>query len=226
MNLAFYMGMAAVFNPCGIALLPASFAWIGGTVGGTSTVLARVGRGIQAGLLMALGFTVVIALLALVMHGVGAALSPILHAVMLILSSVLIFGGAAVAFGLFHFPIDRWTRVHRITAATHTGWTLIVAGIVYGVAALSCTLPLFLAALAPAIAGGWAAVARVVTSFGGGTALVLVGGGLVTLFARDGLLRAIRAVGPWLNPALGIIIVGAGAYLGYYWLFGPGHFLA
>lgn len=226
MNLAFYMGIAAVFNPCGIALLPASFAWIGGTVGGTSTVLARVGRGIQAGIFMAIGFTLVMALLALVMHGLGAALSPILHAVMLGLSALLIAGGATVALGLFHFPIDRWTRVDRIAAASHTGWTLIVAGIVYGVAALSCTLPLFLAALAPALAGGWATVLRIVTSFGLGTAVVLVGVGLITLFARDGLLRVIRAVGPWLNPALGLIIVAAGTYLGYYWLIGPGHFLA
>lgn len=226
MNLAFYMGMAAVFNPCGIALLPASLAWIGGTVGGTPTVIARIGRGIQSGLLMALGFTLVMALLALVMHGVGAALSSFLPAVMLVLSGVLILGGTTVAFGLFHFPIDRWTGLGRIPATPRAGWTLIVAGIVYGVAALSCTLPLFLAALAPALAGGWAIVLRVVTSFGLGTAVVLMGVGLVTLFARDGLLHAIRTVGPWLNPVLGVIIVGAGAYLGYYWLFGPGHFLA
>ncbi len=226
MNLAFYMGMAAVFNPCGIALLPASFAWIGGTVGGTSTVLTRIARGLQSGLLMAVGFTLVMALLALVMHGLGAALAPILHAVMVVLSGVLILGGAAVAVGFFHFPIDRWTGIGRVTATTHTGWTLLVAGIVYGVAALSCTLPLFLAALAPALTGGWATVVGIVTTFGLGTAVVLMGVGLVTLFARDGLLRAIRTVGPWLNPALGLIIIGAGAYLGYYWLWGPGHFLA
>ncbi|SMC05353.1 Cytochrome c biogenesis protein CcdA [Sulfobacillus thermosulfidooxidans DSM 9293] len=226
MNLAFYMGIAAVFNPCGIALLPASFAWIGGTVGGTATVPTRVGRGIQSGILMAVGFTAVVAGLAVVVHGIGSALSPILHTVMLALSGLLIVGGSAVALGLFHFPVDRWTGMGRITPAGRSIWTLVVAGIVYGVAALSCTLPLFLAALAPAVAGGWPTVVQIVGSFGLGTAVVLVGVGLVTLFARDGLLRAIRAVGPWLNPALGLIIVGAGAYLGYYWLWGPGHFLA
>lgn len=225
MNLAFYMGLAAVFNPCGIALLPASLAWIGGTVGGTPTVLARVLRGIQSGLLMAMGFTLVMAVLAMVMHAVGAALSAALHAVMLVLSGVLIVGGLAVALGVFHFPIDRWTGIDRIPATTRTGWSLLVAGIVYGVAALSCTLPLFLAALAPAVAGGWITVVQVVTPFGLGTAVVLVGVGLVTLFARDGLLRTLRAFGPWLNPTLGVIIVGAGGYLGFYWLFGPGHFL-
>jgi cytochrome c biogenesis protein CcdA len=174
---------------------------------------------------MAFGFTLVMALLALMMHGLGAVLSPILHAVMLGLSALLVVGGATVAVGVFHFPIDRWSRVNRITTTRHTGWTLVVAGIVYGVAALSCTLPLLAAALAPALAGGWAVVFRLVISFGFGTAVVLVGVGLVTLIARDGLLRIIRAVEPWLNPALGIIVVGAGVYLGYYWLIGPGRFL-
>ncbi len=82
-----------------------------------------------------------------------------------------------------------------MTSTTHTGWTLLVAGMVYGVAALSCTLPLFLAALAPALTGGWTTVFEVVTTFGLGTAVVLMGVGLVTLFARDGLLRAIRMGG-------------------------------
>lgn len=226
MNLAFYMGVAAVFNPCGIALLPASLAWIGGTVAGTPTWLARAARGIQSGLLLAIGFTLVMAGLAMGMHALGAAVAPVLHAVMLVLSGGLVLGGAAVAFGLFHFPVDRWTGVGRLPLTRPTPWTLLVAGIVYGVAALSCTLPLFLAAVAPALAGGWATVLRLVTSFGLGTAVVMVSVGVGTLFARDGLLRAIRTVGPWLNPALGVIIVGAGTYLGYYWVFGPGHFLA
>lgn len=226
MNLAFYMGIAAVFNPCGIAMLPASLAWIGGTVGGTPTVRARVARGIQSGLLMAVGFTVVMAVMALITHSLGAALSSVLHTVMLVLSGVLILGGITVAGGLFHFPIDRWAGIGRIPLSSRTGWTLFVAGMVYGVAALSCTLPVFLAALAPTLAGGWAAVVRVVSSFGLGTAVVLVGFGLVTIFARDGLLRAIGKVGPWLNLALGVIIVGAGGYLAYYWVWGPGHFLA
>ncbi|NMP21556.1 hypothetical protein [Sulfobacillus harzensis] len=182
--------------------------------------------GVQSGLLMAVGFTAVMAALAVVMHGIGQVLSPILHTVMLTLSGVLIVGGGAVALGLFHFPIDRWTGMGRVAPRGRSGWTLVIAGIVYGVAALSCTLPLFLAALAPAVAGGWGIVIDIVSSFGLGTAVVLVGVGLVTLFARDGLLRAIRAIGPWLNQALGIIIVGAGGYLGYYWLWGPGHFWA
>ncbi len=226
MNLAFYMGMAAVFNPCGIALLPASFAWIGGTIGGTSSMSGRIGRGIQSGILMAVGFTLVITALALLMHGLGQTLAPLLHVVMIILSGVLILGGLTVALGLFHFPIDRWTRIGQLTTTSHTAWTLVVAGIVYGVAALSCTLPLFLAALAPALTGGWVTVGRTVGSFGLGTAVVMMGVGLVTLFARDGLLRTIRTIGPWLNPVLGIIIIGAGGYLLWYWVGGPGHFLA
>ena len=225
-NLAFYMGMAAVFNPCGNALLPASLAWIGGTVGGTATVLHRIVRGALSGGLMAAGFTLVVAVLAVVLHGLGAALAPILRMVMLALSGGLIVGGVAVALGLFHFPINRWASLERLNVVTGSIWPLIIAGVMYGIAALSCTLPLFLAALIPVLGGGWTSVVRLIASFGGGTAVILVGFGLATLFVRDGLLRAIRTVGPSLNPALGLVIVGGGGYLLWYWVSGPGHFLA
>ena len=175
---------------------------------------------------MAAGFTLVVAVLAVVLHGLGAALAPILRMVMLALSGGLIVGGVAVALGLFHLPINRWASLERLNVVTGSIWPLIIAGVMYGIAALSCTLPLFLAALIPALGGGWTSVVRLIASFGGGTAVILVGFGLATLFVRDGLLRAIRTVGPWLNPALGLVIVGAGGYLLWYWVSGPGHFLA
>ncbi|MCY0899615.1 MAG: hypothetical protein OWU33_11900 [Firmicutes bacterium] len=226
MNLAFYMGMAAVFSPCGIALLPASLAWVGGVVGGTDTVWARIGRGAQAGVLMGLGFTVVVAVLALVLHVLGSTLSSVLRVVMLVLGGFLVVGGGAVMVGMFHLPIDRWTGLTRVKPSRWISVTVIVTGMVYGVAALSCTLPLFLAALAPALLGGWLRVGQVVGSFGLGTVFVMVAIAWATLFARDAVVRGVQAIGPWLNPVLGVIIIGAGGYLLYYWIWGPGHFVA
>jgi cytochrome c biogenesis protein CcdA len=226
MNLAFYMGMAAVFSPCGIALLPASFAWVGGVIGGTDTVWTRVGRGVQAGVLMGLGFTVVVAVLALVLHMLGSTLSSVMRLVMIVLGGFLVLGGGAVAVGMFHVPLDRWTGLARVKPSRWIGVTVIVTGMVYGVAALSCTLPLFVAALAPALLGGWLQVGQLVGGFGLGTVLVMVAIAWATLFARDAVVRGVRTIGPWLNPALGVIIIGAGGYLLYYWIWGPGHFLA
>lgn len=223
---ALAMGAASVFNPCGIALLPASLAWVGGTTTGTGRAWRRAASGLQAGLLMAVGFTLVVAVLGLVVHLVGVLLTPVLHVTMIVFGGGLVLGGGAVALGLFHLPIDRWTGIERVSGTPGQPWTLLVGGVVYGVAALSCTLPLFVAALVPAMAGGFGDFAALVALFGLGTALVLVLASEATLFFRDGVWRAVRRVAPWLNIGLGAVIVAAGLYLVYYWTLGPGHFLA
>lgn len=225
MSLAFLMGMAAVFNPCGIALLPASLAWVGGSVVTAPHPMIRLGQGLSAGLLMAVGFTAVVAMLALLVHALGVVLTPVLYPVMVVLGGGLILGGVLVALGLFHFPLDRWVRLERMPRGRQ-GWTLVVAGVVYGVAALSCTLPLFIAAFVPALTAGSGTFVGLLAAFGAGTAVILVGVSEVVLFARDATLRAIRRMGPWLNPLLGLVVAGAGGYLLYYWVWGAGHFLA
>jgi cytochrome c-type biogenesis protein len=225
-SIAFVMGMAAVFNPCGIALLPASLAWVGGTVvTGPAHPVVRWGHGLTAGMLMALGFTAVVAVLGLLVHGVGMAVAPVLRPAMVTLGGLLIVAGLAVALGLFHFPIDRWLRLQRVPQGPW-GWTFVVAGVIYGFAALSCTLPLFVAALLPALTAGGTAFLTVVATFGAGAAVVLVGVSEVTLLARDTTTRVIRGIGPWLNPILGLLVVGAGGYLLFYWIWGAGRFVA
>ncbi len=224
-SLAFLMGVAAVFNPCGIALLPATMAWVGGTVLVTPRWVVRSGQGAGTGLLMAVGFTAVVAVVALLIRALGLFVGPVLRPVMLGMAGALILGGGLVGIGLFHFPIDRWVRWDPRPRG-HRGWTLLVAGVIYGTAALSCTLPLFLAAFIPALSAGTLTFVQLVAAFGLGAALVLVGVSELTLFARDTTIHLIQRVGPWLNPVLGLMVAAAGSYLLYYWLLGPGRFLA
>jgi len=225
LSLAFFMGIAGVFNPCGIALLPASLAWIGGTAHTTSHPWRRLGVGGAAGLAMAVGFTVVVAILGVAVHVAGAVLTPIFHPAMIVLGGALVLGGVLVALGLFHFPLDRWLPLERIPRG-RMGWSWVVAGMVYGIAALSCTLPLFVAAFVPALTAGTGAFLRLLLAFGAGIAVVMVSASEVLLLARDSALRAIRGIGPWLNPLLGLLVAGAGVYLLYYWIWGAGRYLA
>ncbi|MHB1611630.1 MAG: cytochrome c biogenesis CcdA family protein [Sulfobacillus sp.] len=225
-SLAFFMGMAAVFNPCGIALLPASLAWVSGTIVTVPHPVIRLGQGLLAGFLMSLGFTAVVAMLGLVVHGLGVVLTPVLYPVMVGLGVALVVSGALVALGLFHFPLDRWIRLDRVPRRRRSEWTFVVAGAVYGVAALSCTLPLFVAAFVPALTVGNGTFIRLLAGFGTGTAVIFVGVSELTLFARDATLRAIRGIGSWLNPLLGLVVAGSGGYLVFYWVWGAGRFLA
>jgi cytochrome c-type biogenesis protein len=220
------MGLAAVFNPCGIAMLPATLAWLVGTVAVPDRPLGMAARGVQAGLGMTVGFTAVVAVLALVVHSLGTILTPLLRPAMLALGALLLVGGALVALGLFHLPIDQWTRVDRWAGPGRPlRGGLVVAGVAYGLAALSCTLPLFVAALVPAMSAGWPTAVLTVAAFGAGSGAVFVGVSEVTLFARQAVFHGVHRIVSWVNPALGAVVAAAGGYLLYYWLWGPGHWI-
>ncbi|CAB1128949.1 Cytochrome c biogenesis protein CcdA [Candidatus Hydrogenisulfobacillus filiaventi] len=223
----FLMGVAAVFNPCGIALLPATLAWMGGTVPAGPGMLHPAGRGAAVGLAMAAGFTGVVALLGLVVHLAGVVLAPVLRPLLVGLGLAVLAGGMLVAGGRLHLPVSRWTGADRLPSGQAGSlWAAFLAGVVYATAALGCTLPLFVAVLLPALTAGWTAFLALVGSFGAGAALVLTAAGVAVLFAREALAGAVARLGPRLNLWLGLIIGAAGAYLTYYWLWGPGRLLA
>lgn len=224
LSLAFFMGIAAVFSPCGVAMLPVTLTWVGGTVKTAPHFTKRLWNGLIAALFMAVGFTLVVALLALVVHALGILLTPIIYPVMVVFSSILILSGILVISGRFHFPLDRWVSLDRFPRKMNQ-WTFFVAGVVYGITALSCTLPIFLAAFIPALTGSSGAFLELLAAFGSGIAVIFIILSEVILLFRDAALRFFRQVGPWLNPTLGIVVTGSGMYLMYYWVLGAGRFL-
>lgn len=217
--------MASVLTPCGVAMLPATLAWLAGTASPTPTWVSRAGKGALAGLAMAVGFTFVVLLLALLVHAAGAVFSGYLRILMIALGAVLAVGGTLVALGLFHFPMARLLHVERVTMDVRRPaglGTMVLAGILYGVAAMSCTLPLFIAVVFPTFTGGIGRTLATVGVFGLGAAVLLVTASEGTLFAREIVVRFLRRAVPFMNPALGLVIAGAGLYLIYYWTLGAG----
>ena len=219
------IGMASVLNPCGVAMLPATLAWLAGTASPTSTWGRKAGKGALAGTAMAAGFTLVVLILALLVHAVGAAFAGSLRILMIVLGSSLAVGGALVAFGLFHFPMARLLGTEQVSLAGRRAGsvgTMVLAGVLYGVAAMSCTLPLFIAVVFPTFTGSIGKTIVTVGAFGVGATLLLVAASEGTLFARDAVVRLLRHTTRFMNPVLGVIITGAGVYLVYYWALGPG----
>lgn len=223
------MGVAAVFNPCGVALLPASLAWVAGTVtpsaatrGGISQTLQAAGAGVA----MATGFMTVVALLAVGFHAVGSVIHSALRPLMLGLGAALSLAGASVAVGRWHLPLERWTAVPARRGGLPGSWLgWVGAGCVYAVGSLSCTLPLFVAAVAPLLAGSWQTVVTALATMGAGTAAVLVALSLGAVWARGGLDRLLSRLQARLSVGLGAIVSAAGLYLIYYWGWGPGRWL-
>lgn len=95
---------------------------------------------------------------------------------------------------------------------------LVGFGASYGVASLSCTLPIFLSLIAGAVASGtFAQSLTVFVAYGAGMSLVVVALTLGLAVGRDRVLRKIRPLASRLSTISGWILILAGAFIVWYW---------
>jgi cytochrome c biogenesis protein CcdA len=90
-------------------------------------------------------------------------------------------------------------------------------GVGYGVASLSCTLPVFLAVTGTAVTGGMIAsvFSFVAYAFGMGTIFTALAVGVA--LSRGGLAAVLGRLRPYMNRAAGAILFLAGAYVATFW---------
>lgn len=227
MVLAFGAGAASAFSPCGIAMLPATIALLLGRQAGSARIGERAWRGGVAGILLALGFSLVVAVAAVLFSLVAHALFRVLPFLMVALAVALVAMGVLMYLDRLAIGLSTGAIASRVDAlgGGFVG-TLVATGAAYGLAALSCTLPIFIALLAEVAGAGLAGTVGVVVVFALGVSLVLVSVSVGTALWRGAMERAIRAVLPYIGKASGVIVVAAGVWIAYYWVLGPGHWLA
>jgi cytochrome c-type biogenesis protein len=91
-------------------------------------------------------------------------------------------------------------------------------GLAYGVASLSCTLPVFLVVVGGGIsASGFLAGTGQFLGYGLGMASVLVALTLALALFKQGLVASIRKAVPYVQLASAVLLVLAGAYMIFYW---------
>ncbi len=216
-------GMVAAFNPCGFALLPSYLGLYLGTgdgpeenrlgrrslraltVGGTVTVSFVLLFGI-AGVLLSLATTTIARYLPWTGLAVGV--------VMVIAASRLLSGGTIYAsFG------DRLADRMGATARKRGLRGYFAYGLGYGLASLSCTLPIFLAVVGSALATRGllaAGLQFVLYALGMGLVISLLTLG-VALF-KHAAVRSVRWLMPFVQPLSALLLLAAGTYIVYYWL--------
>ena len=96
-------------------------------------------------------------------------------------------------------------------------WSMFLFGVSYAVSSLSCTIPLFLVAVARTFTrSSFAAGMAAFLAYTLGMALVLMALTLAIALARQGLVRTLRSALPYVNRAAGVLLMIAGAYMAYY----------
>ena len=223
---AFLAGQAAAFNPCGAAMFPAYVGYQLGTAETTRSPVRSAISGVTLGLSATAGFIVVFAAVGLVLAAGGKVIGQFLPFVGLGVG-VLIAGT-----GVWLLVSGRKIAImsaSRVNLGQGTGLkNVFLFGVAYAIASLSCALPLFLVAVG-IVAGQTLSAGSIAETvigsvvYGLGMGVIMVGATLGIVFFKELVSRWIRAVMLYVEPVGKLAMVGAGAYLIYYWTLGKGN---
>jgi cytochrome c-type biogenesis protein len=220
---AFAAGMVASVNPCGVMMLTSYAFYQMRGEGAGSTVARRVLWGLVVSVVVTLGFVLIFA----VVGGVAAAGGQWLIAV---------FPYAGLVIGIGMIGLGVWLLATRKTLGILAAKGVTVSpkrslgnaflfGVTYAVASLSCTLPIFLVVVGSALAseGAFASFGQFIGyALGMGVVIFVVTIG-AALFKRA-MARWLRALTPYIHRLSAMFLIGAGAYLIYYWVVQGGLF--
>lgn len=206
---AFAAGMVSTVNPCGFAMLPAYLGLFLGEKGPSRRSALAVGASVSAGF-------VAVFLLA------GLLVASGLRAIILWIPWL----AAVVGVGLVVVGIAELRGVHvfaRLPGVKRSPKGdsfrgLVGFGASYGVASLSCTLPIFLSLTAGAVASrSLFESVSVFLAYGAGMSLVVISLTIMQAVGRETVLRRIRPIAAHLGTISGWTLIVAGVFIVWYW---------
>ena len=223
LGFAFGAGVAAAFNPCGFAMLPAYMGlYLGvGSNEEKASFLSQLGRALLVGVSVTAGFVLLFAVAGSII-GLGArsVVGSILPWLGLGIGILLVLAGAWLLRGGELYTAlaqQAATRLGNPGSSNIRGYFLF--GLSYGVASLSCTLPIFLAVI-----GSSFAASDIVTSFSQfvlyalGMGVVILALTLSMALFKGAMLGGMRRVMPYVHPIGTWLMIIAGTYIVFYWL--------
>jgi cytochrome c biogenesis protein CcdA len=217
MTLALGTGMAAAFNPCGVGLLPSYVGFLLGSEAPRSWPEA-VPQGLRIGGAMTAGLLTVFGTVAATFSLVAPWLGPHLHVVGILIGALLALWGTFMLVWPDGFTLS--PRIPYPAGNSRRGvFGAYLYGVVFALASLGCTFPLFLSLLlqAPSAGSGPGAV-RVVLAYGVGMGLVVTTLAVLARLARATAQRIVRRAGPLLARSMGAFVLASGLLVLGYWL--------
>lgn len=211
-------GVLAAFNPCAFAMLPSFLAYFLGaddTSFAQQSWLRRAWVGTQVGLLVVVGFVLIFLAAGLLFASIGAQLVQIVPWLAVgIGGALIVFGGLTLLGRAPHIAIANPLAERK---AERSASSVFLYGISYGIASLSCTLPIFLMVVGGSLtAGNLVRGLLPFLGYSGGMALVVVGLTLSAALLKGALEQHMRRVLPYVNRLSGLLLVAAGAYIVYF----------
>ena len=222
LGFAFGAGLAAAFNPCGFAMLPAYMGlYLGVGDEDNPSFIAHIGKALLIGGSVTVGFILLFAAAGAVI-GLGArsVVGSVLPwiglgvGILLTIAGAWLLGGGMLYTALAQQMAEKFGNPGQ---ANIRGY--FIFGLAYGLASLSCTLPIFLAVVGSSFAAAsiWTAFAQfILYAVGMGTVIITLTLGMA-LF-KGAMVGGMRKVMPYMQSVGTWLMLIAGTYIVFYWL--------
>jgi cytochrome c-type biogenesis protein len=221
LGFAFGAGMVSAANPCGFAMLPAFLAlFLSGPSEERASPLARLRRALLVSAAVTAGFVLLFGVVGLTIAAGARALAGTFPWLGLATGALLIVAGAWLAVGgTLYTNVGERLSTPLVGAARNGTSGYFTFGLAYGLASLSCTLPIFLAVL-----GSTLTVAALpdtllqlgLYALGMGSVIALLT--LAIALFQSALVDRVRRVVRYIAPVSAGLLLLAGSYIVYYWL--------
>src|SRR5262249_43315675 len=129
---------------------------------------------------------------------------------------LLVIGGIAVLSGR-RVGLNSFSRVRPTAGVGYR--SVVLFGLGYGVASLSCALPVFLVVAGRAGTGSVLAAPLTFAAYALGMGTILTALAVAAALSRDRVANSIRRLLPHFTRLSGALLIAAGAYVTYYWAF-------
>ncbi len=215
---AFTAGAVATVNPCGFAMLPAYVSYHLGADDprfGEASFLTRSARGLALGIVATLGFVALFGAVGAVFSlGGRAIVAAVPWAALLIGVALVLVGLAMLAGRSLSVP-----TLGRVGIPRTLGWRgVFLFGLGYGVASLSCTLPIFLVVVGSSlVTAGVGDALAMFLAYALGMGAVLTALTIGAAAFKGAVARSLRRVVPYVERASAALLVAAGLYIVSYW---------
>jgi len=215
---AFAAGLVAALNPCGFALLPAYLALV--VLGDRRDGSAGPGRGVAvaralgATAAMTIGFLGVFGAFGLLVAPVATSIQRYLPVVTVVIGTALVGLGCWLLVGR---QLEMLLPRPRGGAPTGQLRSMLLYGIAYALASLSCTIAPFLAVTAGTFnAGNPLAGLAGYFAYALGMGLLVGVLALAVALAQEAVVGWLRRALPHVSRISGALLVAAGGYIAYY----------
>jgi cytochrome c biogenesis protein CcdA len=206
--------MLATFNPCGFAMLPAYLSFFVGAEGSSGGAPGGAAQALRVGAAVTAGFVAVFGAAGVAVTGMSLSVQRYAPWATLVIGLALVPLGLAVAAG--RSPKVSLPRLQR-GGSDRGVRSMALFGVSYATVSLSCTLPVFLAAVSTTFSqGSVGAGLAVFMAYAAGMGAVLTGLAVAVALAHQSMVRRLRGVLPHVQRASGLLLAAAVAYVAWY----------